>query len=105
MNYRLDPDFVEKLKRLKKQNVRIHKAFWDSLAIFEKDENDPRLDNKQLTRELKDYWRIVISKDNKYAAMYRKIEDGDEVITKFFHIGHKRYLYKRNEEKERTTKE
>jgi hypothetical protein len=96
----LDQDFHELLKKIEKDDVRLHTGFWVAAEQLE----NGTLKGKALKRGLKGYKRVVISNNNKYAALYREVKEGGEAIAKFFDIGLKREIYKRNEKKETATK-
>ncbi len=91
MKWQLSPECYKTLKKL---DVRVRNSFWQALEIFEKDPNSPTLDHKQLKRNLKAFWKIDITKDDGCAAIYELIEEGNEKIAYFIHIGKKKLLYK-----------
>jgi hypothetical protein len=91
MKWQLSPEFLHLLK--KKVDVRVRNGFWDALEKFEKNPNDPSLDHKQLSRNLAGLWKIDITEDDKNAAIYEKIQEGDEEIAYFIQIGDKKTLY------------
>jgi mRNA-degrading endonuclease RelE of RelBE toxin-antitoxin system len=55
-------------QKLKKVNVRVRKHFNSQLRAFEKNPNDPHLNNHSLEREYKDCYSINITAD--YRAIY-----------------------------------
>ena len=89
MIIRYDPDFI---KKLKKENVKVKKNFKEAVLIFSKDPYDPKLDNHPLKKDWSGYRSIDITKD--FRAIYREIEEDDEVIAYFLAIGTHKKLYK-----------
>lgn len=90
MKWKLTKQFQ---KSLKSDNVRVRNGFWEALKVFEKNPNDPILENKPLKRNLVGFWKIDITDTNKYAAIYFLEEEGDEKIANFVQIGKKTILY------------
>lgn len=91
MKWQLSPEFLYLLK--KKIDVRVRNGFWDALKVFERNPNDPRLDHKELNRNLKGLWKIDVTEDDKNAAIYEKIHDRNDDIAYFIQIGKKEILY------------
>ena len=90
MKYEISRECTRILKRL---DVRVRNGFWKSLKVFEKNPNDPSLDHKELKRNLKGFWKIDITEDDKCAAIYELIKEGDEEIAYFIQVGKKETLY------------
>jgi mRNA-degrading endonuclease RelE of RelBE toxin-antitoxin system len=78
MQTQLSSQVIEKLKKL---DVRIRNSFIARVKIFEKNHQDPILDNHLLKREYKGYRSIDITND--YRALYEEIQGNDEVIAYF----------------------
>ena len=93
MKFQLAPSFHTQYKKL---NVRIKKSFKKRIKIFEKNQNDPILDNHSLKRELTSFRSIDIW-GNKYVAVYEEIIEGEEPLAYFVQIGLKDDLYKKKE--------
>lgn len=89
MIIRYDADFI---KELKKVNVRVRKSLKEAILIFSKDPYAPKLNNHPLKRDWKSYRSINITAD--YRAIYREIEEDDEITVYFVAIGTHEELYK-----------
>lgn len=80
------------LKKLKKSDVRIRKAFKDRIVIFTKNPNDPVLDNHPLQREYQGHNSIDITAD--YRAIYKEVILEDDTYAYFTSFGTHEELYK-----------
>lgn len=80
------------LKKLKKADVRIRKAFKKRLLIFRKNPNDSQLDNHPLQREYQGYNSIDITAD--YRAIYKEVVRADDTNIYFTSFGTHEELYK-----------
>ena len=89
MKYELTGDCRKLLKKL---DVRVRNGFWEALKVFEKNPDDPTLDHKELKRNLSGFWKIDITEDDKCAAIYELIQEGDEKIAYFIQVGKKEIL-------------
>ncbi len=92
MNYQLSPNFYSKLKKL---DVRIKNSFWDKIETFERNPYDDILDNHALSKNLKGFRSIDITKDDKYVVIFEELNEGNEIVAYFVEIGHKEELYKK----------
>lgn len=93
MKYQLSPEFCTIFKKL---DVRIRNSFWEAIVVFKKNPDDPSLDHKQLKRELWPFWKIDVTKDDKWAAIYELIEQNGEKTAYFIQIEKKEKLYHRS---------
>lgn len=90
MKWQLSPEFHDLLRNL---DVRVKNGFWEALKVFEKNPDDPRLDHKELKRNLAGFWKIDITENDANAAIYERINEEDDVIAYFVQIGKKEILY------------
>jgi len=88
MNVKLDPDLLNKLKKL---DVRIRKSFKERIAIFAKNPYDPQLNNHSLRKPYQGLRSIDITND--YRALYEEIKIEDENIAYFIILGTHEKLY------------
>jgi len=88
MNVDLDPDF---LKSLKKLDVKIRKSFKERILIFQKNPNEPQLNNHELQNPYKGLRSIDITND--YRAIFEEIIVGEETIAYFSLFGIHNELY------------
>jgi addiction module RelE/StbE family toxin len=89
MNIVYDPAFMEKLK---KADVRIRKSFKEKIILFSQNPHSPQLNNHPLKREYKGYRSINITADLR--AVYKEIEEGEEMIVYFILFGTHNELYR-----------
>ena len=77
MKIQYDPDFIRKLK---KTDVRIHRAFEKQIAVLLKNASDPKLNNHELREPYLGLISIDITAD--WRAIYEEIKevDGEEVL-------------------------
>ncbi len=80
------------LKKLKKLDVRIRKSFLERIKIFEKNLQEPVLNNHALQRGYEGYRSIDITND--YRAFYEEVQSGDETIAYFSLLGTHKELFK-----------
>lgn len=89
MNVRLDPDLLKKLKKL---DIRIRKSFRAKIIIFQKNPNEPQLNNHALRKPYKGLRSINITYD--YRAIYEESIIEEEIVAYFSLIGTHEELYK-----------
>lgn len=88
MNAVLDSDFLRKLKKV---DVRIRKAFKERIVLFSENPNEPKLNNHRLKDEYEGYMSIDITVD--YRAIYKEAQIGEENVAYFFKLGTHDELY------------
>lgn len=88
MKVKLAPNIFKKLKKL---DVRIRSRFKERILIFEKNPNDPQLDNHELRKPYKGMQSIDITND--YRAIYKEMRIGEEAVAYFLTIGTHKDLY------------
>lgn len=88
MTVRYDPDFIEKLKKVK---VSIRKSFKERILLFIKNPENPQLHNHPLREDWKGYRSIDITND--WRAVYAEKQEGDTPIAYFVALGTHRELY------------
>lgn len=82
MRVRYAPELIKKLKKL---NVRIQKAFKESILRFSKNPLDPKLKNHPLRDEWQGYHEIHIGDSkNDWVAIYEELTEDGETIARFF---------------------
>ena len=89
MNVDLDPDFLKKLKKL---DVRVRKSFKERISTFQKNPNEPQLNDHELREPYKGLRSIDITSD--YRAIYEEVTLGEDTIAYFFLLGTHDELYK-----------
>lgn len=80
------------LKQLKKTNVRIRKAFKKRILLFEKNPNDPELNNHSLQRDYAGFRSIDITAD--YRAIYKEVIQDQDTYIYFTSFGTHAQLYR-----------
>lgn len=88
MNAVYDADFIKKLKKV---DVRIRKAFKIKIILFSKNPQDPQLGNHELKDEYEGYKSIDITGD--YRAIFKETKIGKETAAYFVSIGTHEELY------------
>lgn len=88
MNVRYDPDFIKKLKKV---DVRVHRAFEKKLTVFLKNPFDLQLNNHELRDPYKGLRSIDITSD--YRAVYEEIEEDGEDVAYFTILGTHKELF------------
>ena len=88
MKVKLDPDLLKKLKKL---DVRIHKRFKEKIIIFQKNPNEPSLNNHELRDPYKGLRSIDITND--YRAIYEEMMVGKDIVANFSLLGTHDELY------------
>ena len=88
MNAVLDSDFLKKFKKL---DVRIRKAFKESILLFSKYPNNPQLNNHKLKEEFEGYMSIDITSDHR--AIYKEVQIGKENVAYFVDLDTHDELY------------
>ncbi len=91
MNVKLDPDLLKKLKKL---NIRIRNNFREKIIIFQKNPNEPLLNNHQLRDPYKGLRSINITND--YRAIYEEMTVGEDTVAYFSLLGMHEELYKKS---------
>lgn len=91
------------LKKLKKSDVRIRKAFKKSVLIFAKNPNDPELDNHPLQKEYQGQNSIDITAD--YRAIFKKVILEDDTYVYFTSFGTHDELYRKQKVDKRKGKQ
>ena len=81
-------DFIGKLKRT---DVRIRKSFREKIAIFQKNPNEPSLNNHQLQDPYKELKSIDITND--YRAIYEEMTIREVAVAYFVILGTHEQLY------------
>jgi addiction module RelE/StbE family toxin len=89
MNIVYDPAFLEKLK---KADIKIRKSFKEKIILFSQNPQYPQLNNHSLKKEYKGYRSINITADLR--AIYKEIEEGEEMIAYFVLLGTHKELYR-----------
>ncbi|VVB91010.1 Bacterial toxin of type II toxin-antitoxin system, YafQ [uncultured archaeon] len=90
MTVQYDPALLKKLKKL---NVRTRNRFFERIKIFEKNHQEPILNNHALKRDYEGYRSIDITND--YRAIYEEVASGeDEPVAYFIAIGTHKELFK-----------
>ena len=77
--------------KLKKLDVRIRKSFKEKILIFSINPSDPVLNNHPLSKNYIGYKSIDITTD--YRAVFKEIEQGEELIYYFITIDTHEELY------------
>lgn len=90
MKVQYDPAFIKKLKKV---NVRIRRAFEKQLAIFLKNPFEPQLNNHELNKPYQGLRSIDITAD--WRAFYDEIHQDDGEIAYFSTLGTHDELYKK----------
>ena len=88
MNVKLDPDFLKKLKRV---DVRIQNSFKKKILIFQKNPNDPELNDHTLREPYFGLRSIDITSD--YRAIYEETTIGKDAVAYFSLLGTHQELY------------
>ncbi len=89
MKVKLSPEFYKKIKGA---NVRIRKNFKERITIFQKNPDDPRLNNHSLHSKYTGYSSINITAD--WRAIFEIIGEGENAIAWFIDLGTHKGLYK-----------
>jgi len=76
-------------KQFNKLSKKIQKTFYEKLAIFIQNKQDPILNNHKLKGKLKKYRSINITSD--YRAVFQELDNGDFIF--FMMIGTHSNLY------------
>ncbi|MBI4097110.1 MAG: type II toxin-antitoxin system mRNA interferase toxin, RelE/StbE family [Candidatus Levybacteria bacterium] len=82
------------LKALKKKDIRIRKSFKHRIELFEKNPNNPQLNNHALQREWEGYRSINITSD--WRAIYEEVHEEGGTIVYFIPLGKHKELYQIN---------
>lgn len=93
MNFKLDPEFFKKLKKL---DVRISKSFKEKILIFANNPNDSQLNNHELRKPYEGLRSIDITED--YRAIYEERKISGEKIAYFTMLGTHKHLYRQSQE-------
>lgn len=91
MNVKIDPDILKKLNKL---DVRIRNTFKEKILIFQKNPDEPLLNNHELRNPYKGLRSIDITND--YRAIYEEMTVGQETVAYFVILGTHKDLYKRS---------
>ncbi len=91
MKVQYDPAFIKKLKKI---DVRIRRAFEKQLAVFLKNPFEARLNNHELRKPYLGLRSIDITAD--WRAFYEEIIEEDEEIAYFSILGTHNELYKKS---------
>lgn len=91
MKIQYDPNFIKKLKKL---DVRIRRAFEKQVAVFLKNPFDLQLNNHKLRNPYQGLRSIDITFD--YRAFYEETKEANEEIMYFTIIGTHKELYRYN---------
>lgn len=87
----LDSDLLRKLKKI---DVKVRKAFKEKILLFSKNPNDSQLNNHKLKDEYEGYLSINITSD--YRAIYKKTQITGADVGYFVDLGTHEQLYKKH---------
>ena len=91
MKVQLAPKLIQ---HLKKQDVRIRKSFQITIKLFSKDPYNPHLNNHALRRKWAGFRSINITSN--WRAIYKVVDEGEEVYAYFVTLGTHKQLYRTN---------